>query len=53
MLHDLVFRRALSFTLLFVICSTAIELLVGLLIALVLNAAFRLRSIVRAISLMP
>jgi ABC-type sugar transport system permease subunit len=51
LLHDLVFRHALSFTLLFVICSTAIELLVGLLIALVLNAAFRLRSIVRAISL--
>lgn len=53
LLHDFVVRRALSFTLLFVICSTAIELLVGLLIALVLNAAFRLRSIVRAISLMP
>lgn len=53
LLQDFAVRRALSFTILFVICSTAIQLLVGLLIALLLNASFRLRSIVRAISLMP
>jgi multiple sugar transport system permease protein len=46
-------RSAVEFTILFVLCSTALELLVGLLVALLLNAKYRGRGFARSINLIP
>ncbi|HEY7036364.1 MAG TPA: sugar ABC transporter permease [Thermomicrobiales bacterium] len=46
-------RSAVEFTILFVLCSTALELIVGLLVALLLNAKFRGRAFARSINLIP
>lgn len=50
---DFGFRGALSFTIMFVIGSTALQLVLGLLIAQLLNADFKGRAIARAINLIP
>ncbi len=46
-------RAALSFTVMLVLGATALELVVGMLIALLLNAAFRGRGFARTINLIP
>jgi multiple sugar transport system permease protein len=46
-------RGALSFTILFVVASTILELIFGMLIALLLNAHFRGRVFARTINLIP
>jgi multiple sugar transport system permease protein len=46
-------RSALSFTILMVVSSTALDLIVGMLIALLLNAEFRGRGFARTINLIP
>ncbi len=47
---DLVVRESLEFTILFVIVSTFFQVLLGLIIAHLLNANFRLRGLARTIS---
>src|SRR5215213_2127783 len=46
-------RSAVEVTILFVLCSTALQLIVGLLVALLLNAKFRGRGFARSINLIP
>jgi multiple sugar transport system permease protein len=46
-------RGALSFTTLYVLSSTILQLIVGMLIALLLNAEFRGRTFARTINLIP
>jgi multiple sugar transport system permease protein len=53
MLSDYGVRGALGFTLTYVVASTALDLVVGLLIALLLNQAFRGRTLLRALTLIP
>ncbi|UCG91337.1 MAG: sugar ABC transporter permease [candidate division WOR-3 bacterium] len=50
---DLQFWRATFFTLLFPFVSVSLEMIFGIIIALVLNEQFRLRGIVRGIALLP
>lgn len=50
---DLVVRESLEFTLIFVFVSTALQMVIGLAIAHLLNAEFRLRGLARTISLIP
>ena len=50
---DTVFREAVKFTLIFVIVSTLLELVLGLFVALLLNASFRGRRFARAINFIP
>jgi len=50
---DLVVRESLEFTILFVFVSTFFQVFLGLAIAHLLNANFRLRGIARTISLIP
>lgn len=52
-LRDPVARNSLSVTLIFVGVSTALEILLGLLIALTINESFKYRSLVRAAILVP
>ncbi|MBN1495718.1 MAG: sugar ABC transporter permease [Spirochaetes bacterium] len=51
--HDTVARAALAHTLIFVIVSTALEVMLGLGIALVINRSFRGRGVLRAAVLVP
>jgi multiple sugar transport system permease protein len=51
--HDPVIVQSLSFTFIFTVASTAIQLVYALAIALLLNRAFRGRGFVRAINLLP
>lgn len=44
---------ALNFTIIYVVATTVLDLVVGMLIALLLNAAFRGRAFVRTINLIP
>jgi trehalose/maltose transport system permease protein len=53
LLSTVVFWRSLAITLAFVALSTALELALGLLMALCLDAAYRGRGIVRAVVLIP
>jgi len=53
MASDYGIRGALSFTIIFVVASTALELIVGMLIALLLNSNFRGRTFARTINLIP
>ena len=46
-------QGALSFTLIYVVASTVLELIVGMLIALLLNASFKGRTFARTINLIP
>jgi multiple sugar transport system permease protein len=50
---DLVVRESLEFTLVFVFVSTFFQIVLGLAIAHLLNASFRLRGLARTISLIP
>lgn len=50
---DFGFRGAIEFTLMFVIVSTLLQLIFGILIAQLLNANFRSRTIARAVNLIP
>ncbi len=50
---DLVVRESLEFTLIFVFVSTFFQVFLGLAIAHLLNANFRLRGLARTISLIP
>ncbi len=50
---DFGFKGAIEFTILFVVFSTLLELVLGLLIAQLLNANFRGRAIARAVNLIP
>jgi ABC-type sugar transport systems, permease components len=52
-LTDFGVRGALSFTIILVVASTALDLILGMLIALLLNAAFRGRGFARTINLIP
>ena len=53
MRNDLAVTSSLSFTIVFVLISTILQLIFGVLVALLLNAAFRGRSITRAVNLIP
>jgi multiple sugar transport system permease protein len=50
---DVVIRSSVSFTVLFVVVSTALQIVLGLGVALLLNRSFRGRGVVRAINLIP
>lgn len=50
---DFGFRGAIEFTILFVLCSTALQMILGLLIAQLLNAEFKGRALARAVNLIP
>jgi len=51
--NDYGVREALSFTIMLVVSSTVLELIVGMLVALLLNAAFFGRGFARTINLIP
>jgi multiple sugar transport system permease protein len=53
MFHDPVVLQSLSFTLIFTVASTIIQLIYSMGIALLLNRSFRLRGLVRAVNLLP
>jgi multiple sugar transport system permease protein len=53
MTHDYGMRGALSFTIIYVLASTALELIVGMMIAQLLNASFKGRTFARTINLIP
>jgi multiple sugar transport system permease protein len=53
MSNDLAVKSSLSFTVVFVLVSTLLQLIFGVLVALLLNAAFRGRSAARAVNLIP
>jgi multiple sugar transport system permease protein len=53
MRSDFGVRSAIEFTIIFVLASTALQLVIGLLVALLLNAKFRGRGIARSINLIP
>ena len=53
LLQDKDFFRILGFSLMFVLVSTVLELCLGLLVALLLNAKFRARNLARTITLLP
>lgn len=53
MLNDYGVRGAITFTILYVLGSAILQLLVGMLIALLLNASFRGRAFARTINLIP
>ena len=51
--HDLSVRSSVTFTLIFVLASTLLQLFFGLGVASLLNSKFKGRSVVRAINLIP
>jgi len=53
LVHDFAVQSAVVFTLAFVFLSTALQMAVGLLVALLLNARFRGRALARTINLVP
>jgi multiple sugar transport system permease protein len=53
MANDPVVQASISFTLLFVVVSTFFQLVLGLALAHLLNAPFRLRGLARTLSLIP
>lgn len=53
LLSDPVTREAIWFTVVFALVSTVAELVLGLALALLLNATFRLRALARAVALVP
>jgi multiple sugar transport system permease protein len=53
MLSDYGVQGALSFTLIYVLSSAVLDLVVGMLVALLLNASFRGRTLLRTLTLIP
>jgi multiple sugar transport system permease protein len=53
MWNDLAVSSSVSFTVVFVLASTLLQLGCGVLVALLLNSSFRARSLVRAVNLIP
>lgn len=53
MINDPVVRASIGFTLLFVVVSTLFQVVLGLALAHLLNAPFRLRGLARTLSLIP
>jgi multiple sugar transport system permease protein len=53
MSNDLAVTSSLSFTVIFVLISTILQLIFGVLVALLLNASFKGRSMTRAVNLIP
>jgi multiple sugar transport system permease protein len=53
MINDLAVTSSLSFTVVFVLISTILQLIFGVLVALLLNSSFIGRSITRAVNLIP
>jgi multiple sugar transport system permease protein len=53
MVNDFGVRSAFTFTILYVVSSAVLQLIVGMLIALLLNASFRGRTFARTINLIP
>jgi len=51
--HDFIVHQSIFFTVLFTFSSIGIQLALGLIIALLLNAKFRLRQLARTINLIP
>lgn len=51
--HDSMVLQSLSFTFLFTIVSTAVQIIYAMAIALLLNSSFRIRGLARAINLLP
>lgn len=51
--NDIVVQQSVAFTLIFVFVSTFFQVVLGLMVAHLLNAPFRLRGAARAISLIP
>ena len=51
--HDVGVKSSISFTIIFVLVSTFLELALGLIVALLLNNEFRGRAFVRAVNLIP
>lgn len=51
--NDIAIQSSISFTLIFVVVSTVLQIVFGLMIALLLNQAFQGRGLVRAINLIP
>ncbi|MFF2300089.1 carbohydrate ABC transporter permease [Arthrobacter sp. NPDC058127] len=47
------FTRALGNTLVFTVCSVAVELVLGTVVALIINRSFRGRGLLRAVTLVP
>ncbi len=52
-LNDIVIRTSLSFTVIFVVASTILQIILGLGVAVLLNRRFPGRGLVRAINLIP
>lgn len=50
---DIVVQQSIAFTLIFVFVSTFFQVILGLMVAHLLNAPFRLRGVARTISLIP
>jgi len=53
MWKDLAVSSSVTFTVMFVLFSTLLQLFFGILVALLLNSSFRARSLVRAVNLIP
>jgi multiple sugar transport system permease protein len=53
LVNDVALRGAVRFTLIFVLGSTLLQLVIGLMVALLLNAKFRGRRFARSINLIP
>ncbi len=53
MVNDYGVRSAFTFTILYVVSSAVLQLIIGMLIALLLNASFRGRAFARTINLIP
>lgn len=53
MAHDFIVSKSIQFTIFFVLTSTVAQIVLGLAVALILNANFRLRQVGRTVSLMP
>jgi ABC-type sugar transport system permease subunit len=53
MWNDLAVSSSVTFTVLFVLLSTLLQLFFGVLVALLLNSSFRARGLVRAVNLIP
>jgi multiple sugar transport system permease protein len=51
--QDIAVRSSVSFTILFVVVSTILQLVLGLLVASLLNSEFRLRGLTRTVNLIP
>ena len=53
LIHDTIFRDAIFVTVKFTVITVSIELVLGLIIALVVNSGFRGRGVMRAVMLVP